>query len=134
MKIRKGLGSIPKSLAWIDSEQSMAPQTAAKEIEKKYKQKTNRETQKDSSIAGLEQETLAKSKEIRTLSKSCTSGLQHGWTRATFIVSQEIHEALKAVAYWERITLKEVIHDALNQYMKNKNVRPIPKKNQSQAL
>lgn len=59
---------------------------------------------------------------------TCQNGLPTGWTRATYIVDQELNESIKAVAYWERLTVKEVIHDALTQYMQGKNVKPIPKK------
>ena len=55
-------------------------------------------------------------------------GLPEGWTRATFIVKQDMNESLKALAYWERMTVKELLHDALMLYLHDKNVRSIPKK------
>ena len=54
-------------------------------------------------------------------------------TRATFIVNEEILEKLKAIAYWERLKIKEVVNEALleavKQYEeKNGVVKPIPTK------
>ena len=60
--------------------------------------------------------------------KSTQKGLKSGLTRATFIVNQELNNKLKALAYWERVTVKEVIHEALTKYFEGKNVKPIPKK------
>jgi len=48
-------------------------------------------------------------------------GLHDGWTRATFILRKHHLEGLKALAYWERKTIKEVIDEALGSYLKTKN-------------
>ena len=53
--------------------------------------------------------------------KTAQQGLQNGWTRATFILRQHHLEGLKALAYWERKTIKEVIDEALDSYLKRKN-------------
>ena len=53
--------------------------------------------------------------------KTTQQGLQDGWTRATFILRKHHLEDLKALAYWERKTIKEVIDEALDSYLKRKN-------------
>lgn len=52
--------------------------------------------------------------------KTTQRGLQDGWTRATFILRKDYLENLKATAYWERKTIKEVIDEALGSYLKGK--------------
>jgi hypothetical protein len=54
--------------------------------------------------------------------KTTQQGLQDGWTRATFILRSHHLEELKALAYWERKTIKEVIDEALGSYLKGKNI------------
>jgi hypothetical protein len=50
--------------------------------------------------------------------KTTQRGLQDGWTRATFILRRQHLEDLKALAYWERRTIKEVMDEALGSYLK----------------
>lgn len=52
--------------------------------------------------------------------KSSQKGLQKGWSRATFILKKEYIDKLKALSYWERTTIKEIIDDALSSYLRNK--------------
>jgi hypothetical protein len=54
--------------------------------------------------------------------KTTQRGLQDGWTRATFILRKHHLEKVKALAYWERKTIKEVIDEALGAYLKEKEV------------
>jgi len=112
--MKKGLGSIPKSLSWIDSTERIKPVEQVKRIKEK----------------SVEEKTLkVDTKKTGTIQRNSTQkGLPNGWTRATFIVKQELNDRLKALAYWERLTVKEVIHEALTQYMENKKVKPIPKR------
>lgn len=56
------------------------------------------------------------------LKKSSQKGLQKGWSRATFILKKEYIDKLKALSYWERTTIKEIIDDALSNYLKDKDV------------
>ncbi len=49
--------------------------------------------------------------------KSVSRGLRDGWTRSTFIVKEETVEILKRYAYTQRLTLKEVIEEAFDQYI-----------------
>ena len=55
-------------------------------------------------------------------------GLQIGWKRATFIVSERHLDSIKAHAYWERMDMKEVLDEALTGYFENKQIKPIPTK------
>jgi len=48
------------------------------------------------------------------------------WTRATFIVRRARLEKMKALAYWERQNLKQVLDLALESYLKGRAIRPIP--------
>ncbi len=56
------------------------------------------------------------------------TGLSSAWTRATFLVNKDLNEKIKAVAYWDRLTVKEVLHEALMEYLKGRSVKPVPKK------
>ena len=56
--------------------------------------------------------------------KTTQQGLQDGWTRATFILRKHHLEKLKALAYWERKTIKEVIDEALGSYLREKRINP----------
>jgi len=57
---------------------------------------------------------------IRTSQK----GLKKGWTRATFILRNDYLEKIKALAYWERKKVKEVVDDLLGLYLKGKKIKP----------
>lgn len=37
--------------------------------------------------------------------------------RATFILSESHHEAMKAISYWERKMLKDILYEALENYI-----------------
>ena len=56
--------------------------------------------------------------------KTTQRGLHDGWTRATFILKKNHLEKLKALAYWERRTIKEVMDEALEGYLKGKKIKP----------
>ena len=47
-------------------------------------------------------------------------GLPKGWTRATFIVRQDLLHKVKRVAYWDRKQIKDVVTEALDAYVINK--------------
>ena len=69
----------------------------------------------------------------KEITKSSQEGTKENETRATFIVNEELLEKLKAVAYWERRMIKEVIASALEETVakyekKNGPVKLIPKK------
>lgn len=71
--------------------------------------------------------------QTKEISKSSQEGTKENETRATFIINEEILEKLKAIAYWERVLIKDVINTALQEtvakYEKKSGViKPIPKK------
>jgi hypothetical protein len=55
--------------------------------------------------------------------KSSQDGLQDGWTRATFILRKDYLERIKASAYWERKSIKEVMDEAMEAYLKGKRIK-----------
>lgn len=55
-------------------------------------------------------------------------GLKPGWSRYTLIARDEYLERIKALAYWDRVDIKEVVDEALGAYLKGKPFKPIPKK------
>lgn len=55
--------------------------------------------------------------------RAARAGLKDGWIRATFIVREENLSKLKALAYWERKGIKEVVDDALSSYLSDKKVK-----------
>jgi hypothetical protein len=63
-------------------------------------------------------------------SKASTTkkGLPEGWSRATFIVRDEYLEKIKAVGYWDRKQIKEVLDEAITGYLKGRKVKAIPTK------
>ncbi|WP_051219317.1 hypothetical protein [Flavobacterium frigidarium] len=54
-------------------------------------------------------------------------------TRATFIVQEELLEKMRAIAYWDRMLIKDIINEALESYItrhekKNGEIKAMPKK------
>jgi hypothetical protein len=71
--------------------------------------------------------------QTKEITKSSQEGTKEKETRATFIVNEELLEKLKAIAYWDRKLIKEVVdtalQDAIGKYeKKNGDIKPIPKK------
>lgn len=60
----------------------------------------------------------------KTIQNSSQRGLQHGWTRATFILKAKHLEQLKQLAYWDRKTIKEIVDEALKSYLKRRMISP----------
>lgn len=58
-----------------------------------------------------------KRKEDLIREKGSQQGLTEEWTRATFIIKVETLEILKDYAYTERLKMKEVIQEALDQFI-----------------
>ena len=70
---------------------------------------------------------------FKDITKSSQEGTKENETRATFILNEELLEKLKAIAYWDRVLIKEVVNsalqDAVSRYeKKNGDIKPIPKK------
>ena len=53
--------------------------------------------------------------QTKEITKSSQEGTKENETRATFIINEELLEKLKAIAYWDRIFIKEVINTALQK-------------------
>jgi hypothetical protein len=71
--------------------------------------------------------------QTKEITKSSQEGTKENETRATFIINEELLEKLKAIAYWDRVLIKEVINTALQENVdkyekKNGEIKPIPKK------
>jgi hypothetical protein len=47
-------------------------------------------------------------------------GLPEGWTRATFILRQDLVHKVKRAAYWDRRQIKDVVTEALDAYLVDK--------------
>lgn len=52
------------------------------------------------------------------------AGLKKGWIRATFIVREEKLSHLKALAYWDRKEIKEIVDEAITEYLAGKEIKP----------
>ena len=71
--------------------------------------------------------------QFKEITKSSQEGTKENETRATFIVHEELLDKLNAIAYWDRLLIKDVIatalQDAITKYeKKNGDIKPIPKK------
>jgi hypothetical protein len=73
----------------------------------------------------MREEVTAAGKDI---SKSSQEGLKDGWTRATFILRKDHLEKIKSLAYWDRKQVKEVMDEALGDYLRWKRIRPMRNK------
>ena len=49
-----------------------------------------------------------------------SKGLPTGWTRATFILRQDLVHKVKRAAYWDRRQIKDVVTEALDAYLVGK--------------
>ena len=61
---------------------------------------------------------------------SLDKGLKDGWTRATFVLRKDYLSKLKAVSYWERKKMKQVIDEALGAYLNGKRIKPLRVRNE----
>ncbi len=55
-------------------------------------------------------------------------GLKPGWRRHTVIVREKYFEKVMDIAYWDRKDIKEVIDEALESYLKGKDIKVRPRK------
>lgn len=62
----------------------------------------------------------------REITKSSQEGTKEGETRATFILQEELLDKLKAVAYWDRVLVKDVLNTALQEYVEKRKPKPRP--------
>ena len=52
-----------------------------------------------------------------------TQGLQPGYTRFTVIVKEDLIQNFKDYAYWERLSIKDVMEQAITEYLKDKKIK-----------
>ena len=89
-----------------------------------------------SSLLGAQKEKPKRGRPItqtKVVTKSSQEGTKENETRATFIVNEELLEKLKAIAYWDRVMIKEVINNALQETVakyekKSGAIKPVPTK------
>lgn len=82
------------------------------------------------SLLGMSQE--GKGRPIQPQS-SIKEGTKSGEVRATFIVSEELLWKFKAIAYWDRLLLKDLTNSTLAEAIRvyedvNGPIQPIPEK------
>ena len=58
----------------------------------------------------------------REYEKTSQEGLQDDFTRATFIVREDLLKKLKDYAYTERKTLKDTVNEMIAQYLDGKEI------------
>ena len=56
----------------------------------------------------------------RETTKTSQAGIKEGETRATFILNENQLEAIKAIAYWDRVSIKDVLFQAIEDYLTKK--------------
>lgn len=71
--------------------------------------------------------------QTKEVTKSSQEGTKENETRATFIINEELLDKLKAIAYWDRVLIKDVVNTALQETVakyekKSGDIKPIPKK------
>jgi ribosomal protein S25 len=71
--------------------------------------------------------------QTKEITKSSQEGTKENETRATFIINEELLEKLKAIAYWDRVLIKDAINTSLAETVakyekKNGAIKTIPKK------
>jgi len=65
--------------------------------------------------------TAVKSRPVTAVDSSTSSrGLPQGWTRATFIIRQDLVRKVKRAAYWDRRQIKDLVSEALDAYLAGK--------------
>lgn len=69
--------------------------------------------------------------QTKEITKSSQKGTKENETRATLIINEDLLDKLKAVAYWDRLLIKDVVNnalvDAIDKYeKKNGDIKPIP--------
>ena len=71
--------------------------------------------------------------QFKEITKTSQEGTKENETRATFIVNEDLLEKLKAIAYWDRLLIKDVINSAFEETISKHEkkygaIKPIPNK------
>lgn len=69
----------------------------------------------------------------KEITKTSQIGTKEKETRATFIVNEDLLEKLKALAYWDRVLIKDVVNGVFEEHIaryekKNGEIKEVPKK------
>ena len=64
--------------------------------------------------------------QTKEITKSSQEGTKENETRATFIINEELLDKLKAIAYWDRVLIKDVVNTALQEYVDKRKPKPRP--------
>jgi hypothetical protein len=69
----------------------------------------------------------------KEITKTSQIGTKEKETRATFIVNEDLLEKMKALAYWDRVLIKDIVNQALEDHIarhekKNGEIKAMPKK------
>lgn len=79
-----------------------------------------RQNPKERKIEGTEDRSL--NSEMNTKNDR----LPPGWQRYTVLIREENLDKLKALAFWSRLPLKAVLDRILEEFLAEKEIRPIP--------
>jgi hypothetical protein len=74
----------------------------------------------DSLISGTPAKRGRPKTNLKAITKSSQIGTKENETRATFIVNETKLESIKALAYWERTSIKEILDTAIDDYLTKK--------------
>ena len=108
MSNKKRLGTIPKGLEWIEQTPSQPAATDTSSLHKKE------------NVSDLYFEASRKPRLT-----SAHRGLPAGWRRATLIMREEHFNKLKAMAYWDRTSIKEILDEALEIFLRGKHIKSL---------
>ena len=53
----------------------------------------------------------------KEITKTSQIGTKEKETRATFIVNEDLLEKMKALAYWDRVLIKDIVNQALEEHI-----------------
>lgn len=109
------LGSDP--LSWIGKKEGKTNRSKQDKLSKLSKQSKQRIQDKPNLQTGR----------AKVIAKTSQKGLPEGWTRATFIMREDYLEKLKALAYWDRKQIEELMDEVVGFYLKDKKIRSLKK-------
>ena len=71
--------------------------------------------------------------QTKEITKTSQIGTREEETRATFIVNEGLLDRIKAIAYWDRVQIKDVVDEALTAFVaqyekKNGPIQAVPTK------
>jgi len=89
----------------------------------KFFEQPETEQQEEQELLQVPRSNMGRPRTIyREYEKSSQEGLRDGYTRATFIVREDLLEKLKDYAYTERETLKDVVNKMIAEFLEGKEI------------